>query len=349
MFILKALSAAFVYITAVTAAPSVRNTIDLAARSQLTLPSGRTATSIVVEGDSDCADGFPSMLVSSHGEMFQVSVASSDRLLCTGKLMSYINETETYTESLRLAKRSAIAEYGEDHVEKRWGPQPWTIGVTLTGGSSISATLTLATVFYGISLLGIAAGVWWGFRYLTSSSQTNGVGKRSIDAPLFSNTTQLKVVGGQCTTSTCNGKEPATYNFYSVRAFLSFVLTSSSYLLDSCERSTDCDYPNRRQGFYDYDSVGVTAQSFSYNDDYDLTAQCLNQAHNAGYSNAMCRAWFEDATGSCKSRAPTSTLFAVCCKGARSAGRNALTQLRCGYRRVDQAPLLPHQELSLVK
>ncbi|POY73812.1 hypothetical protein BMF94_3353 [Rhodotorula taiwanensis] len=269
MFILKALSAAFVYITAVTAAPSVRNTIDLAARSQLTLPSGRTATSIVVEGDSDCADGFPSMLVSSHGEMFQVSVASSDRLLCTGKLMSYINETETYTESLRLAKRSAIAEYGEDHVEKRWGPQPWTIGVTLTGGSSISATLTLATVFYGISLLGIAAGVWWTYRYLASSSQTNGVGKRSIDAPLFSNTTQLKVVGGQCTTSTCNGKEPATYNFYS--------------------------------GFYDYDSVGVTAQSFSYNDDYDLTAQCLNQAHNAGYSNAMCRAWFEDATGSYES------------------------------------------------
>lgn len=55
------------------------------------------------------------------------------------------------------------------------------------------------------------------------------------------------------------------------------------------------------QGFSDYDSVGPQAQSISYDDDYDLTAQCLNLAHDSGLTNTYCKAWFEDNQGNCTS------------------------------------------------
>ncbi|GAA5991852.1 hypothetical protein JCM10908_002237 [Rhodotorula pacifica] len=277
MFFIRSLATLVVYITAVTAAPSVRNSIDLVARSQTTLPSGRAATVVTVEGDSDCAVGFSSTVVTSHDQLFLVQVDSnSDKQLCQGKLLSYLVDTPQYQESVTVAKRALAEQYGESHVEKRWNPVIVAFNAPLIGGSSVSATLTLGTVFAGFGLVAIGAGMWWGLKSHFSGSSSTQV-KRSLDAratadevaadDTFHSTAVIKVVGGPCTTSTCNGKDGVT--FYA--------------------------------GFADYDSAGPLAQSISYDDDYDLTAQCLNEAHNAGYSNAQCRAWFEDNQGNYES------------------------------------------------
>ncbi|KWU43299.1 hypothetical protein RHOSPDRAFT_35171 [Rhodotorula sp. JG-1b] len=276
MFFLKAAASALFYVTAVSAAPSVRNSIDLVARSQVTLPSGRTATSIVVEGDTDCggAVGTNMAWTLAHGELYQMTVASSNQLLCEGRLTSYLTNTTTYQDAVDVAKRSLADQYGDAHVEKRWNPVLISFGaVELAGGSSLAgATITLGTVVIGWSLLAFAAATWWGFKYLLSGSATEKIGRRGLFArdsgAVFSNTTVVKVVAGQCTTSTCNGKTPG-YTFYA--------------------------------GFSDYDSVGPQAQSISYDDDYDLTAQCLNLAHNSGLTNTYCKAWFEDNQGNYES------------------------------------------------
>ncbi|GAA5963405.1 hypothetical protein JCM8115_001215 [Rhodotorula mucilaginosa] len=276
MFFLKAAATALFYVTAVSAAPSVRNSIDLVARSQVTLPSGRTATSIIVEGDLDCGDavGTNTAWALAHGELYQMTVASSNQLLCEGRLTSYLTNTTAYQDAVDVAKRSLADQYGEAHVEKRWNPVLISFGaVELAGGSTLAgATITLGTVVIGWSLLAFAAATWWGFKYLLSGSATEKIGRRGLFArdsgAVFSNTTVVKVVGGPCTTSTCNGKTPG-YTFYA--------------------------------GFSDYDSVGPQAQSISYDDDYDLTAQCLNLAHNSGLTNTYCKAWFEDNQGNYES------------------------------------------------
>lgn len=236
MFFLKAAATALFYVTAVSAAPSVRNSIDLVARSQVTLPSGRTATSIIVEGDLDCggAVGTDTAWATAHGELYQMTVASSNQLLCQGRLTSYLTNTTTYQAAVDVAKRSLADEYGEAHVEKRWNPVIASWGsVQIAGGSSIGgATLTLGTVFLGASLLLFGAGVWWAFKSLTSGSNTEKIGRRDAlfardSGAVFSNTTVIKVVGGPCTTSTCNGKTPG-YTFYAVRLFLSCAHSSPS-------------------------------------------------------------------------------------------------------------------------
>lgn len=164
MFFLKAAASALFYVTAVSAAPSVRNSIDLVARSQVTLPSGRTATSVVVEGDTDCggAVGTNMAWALAHGELYQMTVASSNQLLCEGRLTSYLTNTTTYQDAVDVAKRSLADQYGDAHVEKRWNPVLISFGaVELAGGSSLAgATITLGTVVIGWSLLAFAAATW---------------------------------------------------------------------------------------------------------------------------------------------------------------------------------------------
>lgn len=164
MFFLKAAATALFYVTAVSAAPSVRNSIDLVARSQVTLPSGRTATSVVVEGDLDCggADGTDTAWTLAHGELYQMTVASSNQLLCQGRLTSYLTNTTMYQDAVKVAKRSLADEFGEAHVEKRWNPVLISFDtIQLAGGSTIGgATITLGTVVIGWSLLAFAAATW---------------------------------------------------------------------------------------------------------------------------------------------------------------------------------------------
>ncbi|GAA5884081.1 hypothetical protein JCM3774_002960 [Rhodotorula dairenensis] len=278
MYFLQAASAALFYVTAVSAAPSVRHSIDLVARSQITLPSGRTATAVVVDGDTDCGDGVGTSTawVRAHGELYQMTVASSDQKLCEGRLTSYIVGSATYQSDVDVAKRSLAATFGEAHVEKRWNPEIIAFdSIRLAGGSSIGATtITLGTVAWGFGLAVFAAATWWAFRWATSGSNTETIHSRDLaddnSGRIFSNTTVIKVVGGPCTTSTCNGKTPGgDWTFYA--------------------------------GFSDYDSVGPQAQSVSYDDDFDLASACLNDAHNAGLTNTYCKAWFEDNQGNYES------------------------------------------------
>jgi hypothetical protein len=81
---------------------------------------------------------------------------------------------------------------------------------------------------------------------------------------------------------------------------LSCLATPDPDQAGACKRLTG-ESSSRLQGFSDYDSVGPQAQSISYDDDYDLTAQCLNLAHNSGLTNTYCKAWFEDNQGNCTS------------------------------------------------
>ena len=81
---------------------------------------------------------------------------------------------------------------------------------------------------------------------------------------------------------------------------LSCLATPDPDQAGACKRLTG-ESSSRLQGFSDYDSVGPQAQSISYDDDYDLTAQCLNLAHNSGLTNTSCKAWFEDNQGNCTS------------------------------------------------
>lgn len=233
MYFLQAASAALFYVTAITAAPSVRRSIDLVARSQVTLPSGRTATAVVVEGDTDCGDavGTNTAWVRAHGELYQMTVANSDQKLCEGRLASYIVTSPTYQSDVDLAKRSLAATFGEAHVEKRWNPNIIAFdSVTLIGGSTIGKTaITLGTVAWGFGLAAFAAATWWAFRWATSGSNTETIHPRDLattddgdgdSGRIFSNTTLIKIVGGQCTTSTCNGKTPGgDWTFYAVRVF----------------------------------------------------------------------------------------------------------------------------------
>ena len=73
----------------------------------------------------------------------------------------------------------------------------------------------------------------WRFKYLLSGSATEKLDRRGLFArdsgAVFSNTTVVKVVGGQCTTSTCNGKTPG-YTFYAVRLFFSCARAQSSLM-----------------------------------------------------------------------------------------------------------------------